>query len=183
MRTLRRQKAKVANLVAASEDELQEECSKRLRRYNVVHGFSQESVVHSVQTFRRVTCTTNVVEKVHGSGACLMKLHEQLQENLLAALTLLHSSRQIVMPSQLEKKISKLQLQLAAIRKKLCQGVTAFNMYVEENSDDIKAGLVAIGCNPLQVKQRWNNACSDAWKAVDHHGLISRRLFLPKRFQ
>ena len=43
------------------------------------------------------------------------------------------------------------------------------SMFVDEYNDDIKAQLVTIGCSPLQVKQRWNKACSDAWKAVDPH--------------
>ena len=100
----------VANIdtpVLRPEDGL-EDAVARFRRAIVAHGMYTNAAIRSLLLPRTVLCTTNIIERHHGAGACSMKLRDRIGEVQLRARSLLGPCKSVAQPMTVEKSLNKL---------------------------------------------------------------------------
>jgi hypothetical protein len=128
--------------------------SLKIRRSVVVHGIPSAYIVRSLDVLKKTPCSTNLVEQGHGSGAVIMKCHEQLGELLLRARATIHSCRTLVQQSRCQQQVGRLEKRLEQFSKPGCRATKPINVFYADWKDHIDAYLVQEGCVPSEMKRR-----------------------------
>jgi hypothetical protein len=117
---------------------------------------------------KEICATSNLVEQGHGTGAIIMKLHQQLGEWMLRAWSMVHSCRGMYSQSELDKTLDRYQKDI----EKLCPNSIALrgiNMFEQENKTRIHRELLAAGHSGASVSKHWMRFAQDAFKALPDH--------------
>ena len=67
----------------------------------------------------RLTVTTDLVEEAHGTGACLVKHHDQLEMHQLQCRSVLHQCRDMPRPSKSQEFVNRRDAKIERLMSKM----------------------------------------------------------------
>jgi hypothetical protein len=158
----------LTNLFAVGDPgTLHPELRKVWRCYHV-HGISMAYLELCVRLLKEICATSNLVEQGHGTGAVIMKLHQQLGESMLRAWSMVHSCRGMYSKSKLDKtldrhqkNIEKLGLNSIALR--------GINIFAQEHKTRIQIELQAAGHTGASISKHWMRLAQDSYQVLSDH--------------
>ena len=80
-------------------------------------SFPKDQLLTALMVAREASCTTTLLEQLHGSGAVIMRSHSEYGERTLRVRQALHQCKRLVERSAYECKLAAKQYQLACLEE------------------------------------------------------------------
>ena len=107
----------------------------------------------------RMSVTTDLVEEAHGSGACLVKHHDQLEMVQLQHRSVLHQGRDLPKPTEMQTFIDRRDAKIEKLMSKMSQKrVGGHHMRVGDSLRKLNESS-ADSARPVRVTKRVHEKC------------------------